>query len=101
MVFMGRGFTFRGEELGSVFSAAVCKIQASKRYIVSLPLVLVRTQSLSPQEPAYKATVSAHHGIRRTIDGFQMSIKRPTSGGQTHDQEAAVQRTFYLESHFP
>ena len=31
------------------------------------------------------------------IDGFQMSIKRPTSGGQTRDQEAAVQQTFHLE----
>ena len=31
------------------------------------------------------------------IDGFQMSIKRPTSKGQTRDQEAAVQRTFHLE----
>ena len=31
------------------------------------------------------------------IDGFQMSIKRPTSGGQTRDQEAAVRRTFHLE----
>ena len=36
---MGHGFTFRGQESGSVFSAAVCKIQASKRYIESLPLV--------------------------------------------------------------
>ena len=34
---MGRGFTSGGQE--SVFSAAVCKIQASKRYIESLPLV--------------------------------------------------------------
>ena len=32
-----------------------------------------------------------------TIDGFQMSIERPTSGGQTRDQEGAVQRTFHLE----
>ena len=32
-----------------------------------------------------------------SIDGFQMSINHPTSGGQTHDQEAAVQRTFHLE----
>ena len=31
------------------------------------------------------------------IDGFQMSIKRPTSRGQTHDQEAAVQQTYHLE----
>jgi len=26
-----------------------------------------------------------------------MSIKRLTSGGQAHNQEAAVQRTFHLE----
>ena len=39
MAFMGRGFTSRGQESGSVFSAAVCKIQAKKRYIESLPLV--------------------------------------------------------------
>ena len=38
MVFMGRGFTSEGQESGSVFSAAVCKIQASKHYIESLPL---------------------------------------------------------------
>ena len=37
---MGRGFTSGGQELGSVFSGTVCKIQASKRYIESLPLVL-------------------------------------------------------------
>ena len=30
------------------------------------------------------------------IDGFQTSIKRPTSGGQVRDQKAAVQRTFHL-----
>ena len=30
------------------------------------------------------------------IDGFQMPIKRPTSGGQAHGQEAAVQQTFHL-----
>ena len=39
MVFIGRGSTSGGQELGSVFSAAVCKTQASKRYIESLPLV--------------------------------------------------------------
>ena len=32
-----------------------------------------------------------------SINGFQISIKRPTSGGQTCDQEAAVQQTFHLE----
>ena len=40
MVFMGCSFTSGGQELGSVFSTAVCKIQASKRYVESSPLVL-------------------------------------------------------------
>ena len=30
---MGRGLTSGGQELGSVFSAAVCKVQASKRVL--------------------------------------------------------------------
>ena len=38
MVFMG--LTSGGQESGSVFSAAVCKMQAVKRYNESLPLVL-------------------------------------------------------------
>ena len=40
MVFMGRGFTSGGQESGSVFSTAVCIIQASKHCVQSLPLVL-------------------------------------------------------------
>ena len=32
------------------------------------------------------------------IDGFQMSIKRPTSLGQARIQETAVQQIFHLES---
>ena len=39
MVFMGRGFISGGQESRSVFSAVMCKIQASKCYIESLPLV--------------------------------------------------------------
>ena len=31
------------------------------------------------------------------MDGFQMSIERPTSGGQAHAQEATVQQIFHLE----
>ena len=31
------------------------------------------------------------------IDGFQISIKCPTCGGQTHNQEAAVQQTFHFK----
>ena len=42
---MGRGFTSGGQESGSVFSAAVCKIQASKCYIESLSLVLKEAAS--------------------------------------------------------
>ena len=40
MVFMGRGFTSGGQESRSVFRASVCIIQASKRCVESLPLVL-------------------------------------------------------------
>ena len=47
--FMGRGFTSGGQESGSVFSAAVCKIQASKCYIESLPLVLKDKRSCFSQ----------------------------------------------------
>ena len=36
---MGCGFTSGRQELGSVFSTVVCKIQASEHYIKSLPLV--------------------------------------------------------------
>ena len=36
---MGCGFTSGRQELGSVFSAVVYKIQASEHYIESLPLV--------------------------------------------------------------
>ena len=44
-VFMGRGFISKGQESGS---AAVCKIQASKHYIESLPLVLKMKEALFP-----------------------------------------------------
>ena len=40
MVFMEHGFTSGGQESRSVFSTSVCIIQASKRYIESLPSVL-------------------------------------------------------------
>ena len=36
---MGCGSTSGWQELGSVFSTVVCKIQASERYIEPLPLV--------------------------------------------------------------
>jgi len=49
MVLIGHGFTFGGQELGSAFSAAVCKIQASKHYIESLPLVLKDKRSCFSQ----------------------------------------------------
>ena len=40
---------FTGQEPRSVFSAAVCKIQASKHYIKSLPLVLKNKRSCFSQ----------------------------------------------------
>ena len=36
MASMGPGFTSGGQESGSMFSTAVCKIQASKHYIKSI-----------------------------------------------------------------
>ena len=47
--FMGRGFTSGGQESGSVFSASVCIIQASKRCVESLPLVLKDRRSCFSQ----------------------------------------------------
>ena len=46
---MGRGFTSGGQKSVSGFSAAACKIQASKRYIESLPLVPKDKRSCFPQ----------------------------------------------------
>ena len=55
MVFMGRGFTSGGQKSVSGFSAAASKIQASKRYIKSLPLVLKEKEaaSLKVKGPLY------------------------------------------------
>ena len=39
---------------------------------------------------------SAYLHNEEDIDGFQMPIKHPTSRGQVHDQEVAVQWTFHL-----
>ena len=47
MVFMECSFTSGRQELGSVFSAAVCKIQASKPCIESLPLVVTIKEAAS------------------------------------------------------
>ena len=58
MVFMGRGFTFGGQESGSVFSAAVCKIQASKHYVESLPLVLKKKRSCFSQGERFAKNLS-------------------------------------------
>ena len=50
MVFMGCGFTSGGQESsGSVFSASMCIIHASKRYVESLPLVLKDKRSCFSQ----------------------------------------------------
>ena len=49
--------------------------------------VIVCSHSLSSQSILYMCP----------IDGFQMSIKRPTSGRQARAQEAAVQQIFHLE----
>ena len=53
MVFMGRGFTSRGQESGSVFSTAVYKIQAGECYIESLSLVLKDKRSCFSQDQLF------------------------------------------------
>ena len=61
MFFMGCGFTSGGQESWSVFSAAVCKIQASKHYIISLPLVrkIKEAASLKVIGPLYSCLLIA------------------------------------------
>ena len=60
MVFMGRGFTSGGQESGSVFSAAVCKIQSSKCYIKSLPLAPKEAASLKVKDLLYSCLLIVH-----------------------------------------
>ena len=38
-----------------------------------------------------------HHYHLSIVDGFQMSKKRATSGGKTHNQKAGVQLTFHFQ----
>ena len=63
MVLMGRGFISGGQKSGSRFCAAVCKIQASKYYIESLPLVLKdkkKAASLKVKGPLYSCLSNVH-----------------------------------------
>ena len=54
-------------------------------------------QALYKQEHDNKDVSLKSYKMLRAVDGFQMSIKHLTTGGQTCDQEAAVQQTFHLE----
>ena len=67
MVFMGRGFTSGGQESGSVFSASMCIIQASKRYVESLPLVLKDKRSCFSQGER----------LGRLVDIWKPSMAKP------------------------
>ena len=49
MVFMGRGFISREQESGSMFSAAVYKIQAIKCYVESILLLFEERRSCFSQ----------------------------------------------------
>ena len=53
MVFMGVGFTSGGQESGSVFSAVVYKIQATKRYVESLLLLFEHRRSCFSQDERF------------------------------------------------
>ena len=63
MVFMGHGFTSGGQELGSMFSTAVCKIQVSKRYVESLPLVLKDKRRCFSQDERFTVQLPLDHTL--------------------------------------
>ena len=58
---VGRGFSSGGQELRSVFSAAVCKIQAIKHYVRSLPLVLKDKRSCFSQGERFAVQLLLNH----------------------------------------
>ena len=63
MVFMGHGFTSSGQESGSVFSAAVCKIQACECYIKFLPLILKDERSCFSQGERFAVQLPLDHAF--------------------------------------
>ena len=63
MVFMGRGFTSGGQELGSVFSASLYIIQASKHCVESLPLVLKDRRSCFSQGERFAVQLSLERAL--------------------------------------
>ena len=57
------GLTFRGQESGSGFSAALCKIQAGKHFIKFFPIVLKdkkKAASLKLKGPLYSCLPIVH-----------------------------------------
>ena len=63
MVFVRRGFTSGGQESGSAFSVAMCKIQASKRYVESLLLVLKDKRSCFSQGESSTVQLPLNHAL--------------------------------------
>jgi len=63
MVFMGHGFTSGGQESGSVFSASMCIIQASKHCVESLPLVLKDKRSCFSQGERFAVQLPLEHAL--------------------------------------
>ena len=65
MAFMGRGFTFGGQESLGLFlvQLAVCKIQASKHHVDFLPLVLKDNRSCFSQDERSGVQLHLDHAI--------------------------------------
>ena len=76
---MGCGFTSRSQELGSVFSTVVCKIQASERYIESLLLVLKdkKAASLEVKGPLYSCLLISCLPSGKTLNWHLETIYMP------------------------
>ena len=60
------------------------------------PSNIVYTQNNSIGNIIVSCSQKVKLSLNNAVDGFQMSIKCPSSGGQACDQ-AAVQQTFHLE----
>ena len=63
MVFVRHGFTSGGQESGSAFSVAMSKIQASKHYVESLPLVLKDKRSCFSQGESSTVQLPLDHAF--------------------------------------
>ena len=90
--FHGAWLHFRRARIGSVFSASMCIIQASKRYVESLPLVLKNRRSCFSQGERllYSCLLSAclppEVGRLRWHSSLSAKVTKNANLGYSHDR---------------